>query len=121
MVTAYGRTAVRPLVQVCYELFRWVGGGPWKWDDCSESVYESCTGEIRVVVDAVPSEFKARVLEATRGAKTVQEIAAQYGVYLHQLSQWERLAQKSLAGVFEKPRVRGEPAVGKERARLAGH
>lgn len=64
-------------------------------------------------------EFKSRVaLEAIRGVKTVREIAAEYGVHPVQVSQWKRVAQEGLVGVFEKPRRRDEQAVEKERARL---
>jgi len=64
-------------------------------------------------------EFKARVaLEALRGVKTVQEIAAEYGVHPVQVSQWKRLAQDGLVGVFEKPKRRDQDAAEKERARL---
>jgi len=65
------------------------------------------------------AEFKARVaLEALRGVNTVQQIAAEYGVHPVQVSQWKRLAQYGLAGVFEKPKRRDEEAAEKERARL---
>jgi len=47
------------------------------------------------------SEFKARVaLEALRGDKTVQEIAAKHEVHPNQVSTWKRQAVDGLAAVF---------------------
>jgi transposase-like protein len=49
------------------------------------------------------SEFKARVaLEALRGDKTVQEIAARHQVHPNQVSAWKRQAQTGLGAVFER-------------------
>ncbi len=46
-------------------------------------------------------EFKARVaLEALRGDKTVQEIAAKHKVHPNQVSTWERQAMDGLSKVF---------------------
>jgi transposase len=47
------------------------------------------------------NEFKARVaLEALRGDKTVQEIAARHQVHPNQVSTWKRQAVDGLAAVF---------------------
>lgn len=47
------------------------------------------------------SEFKARVaLEALRGDKTVQEIAAKHQVHPNQVSTWKRQAMDGLSAVF---------------------
>jgi transposase len=47
------------------------------------------------------SEFKARVaLEALRGDKTVQEIAARHQVHPNQVSSWKRQAMDGLSAVF---------------------
>ena len=47
------------------------------------------------------SDFKARVaLEALRGDKTVQEIAARHQVHPNQVSTWKRQAMDGLDGVF---------------------
>ncbi len=47
------------------------------------------------------AEFKARVaLDALRGDKTVQEIAARYKVHPNQLSTWKRQAIDGLSEVF---------------------
>ena len=47
------------------------------------------------------SEFKARVvLEALRGDKTVQEIAAKHQVHPNQVSAWKRQAIEGLSEVF---------------------
>ena len=46
-------------------------------------------------------EFKARVaLEALRGDKTVQEIAAKHKVHPNQVSTWKRQAIVGLSDVF---------------------
>lgn len=46
-------------------------------------------------------EFKARVaLEALRGDKTVQEIAAKHKVHPNQVSTWKRQAVDGLGEVF---------------------
>ncbi len=47
------------------------------------------------------AEFKARVaLEALRGDKTVQEIAAKHKVHPNQVSTWKRQAVDCLGDVF---------------------
>ncbi len=47
------------------------------------------------------ADFKARVaLEALRGDKTVQEIAAKHKVHPNQVSSWKRQAVDGLSGVF---------------------
>jgi len=47
------------------------------------------------------AEFKARVaLEALRGDKTVQEIAAKHKVHPNQVSTWKRRAIDGLGEVF---------------------
>ena len=47
------------------------------------------------------SEFKARVaLEALRGDKTVQEIAARHQVHPNQVGTWKRQAVAGLSTVF---------------------
>ena len=47
------------------------------------------------------AEFKSRVaLEALRGDKTVQEIAAQHKVHPNQVSTWKRQAVDGLSAVF---------------------
>ena len=46
-------------------------------------------------------DFKARVaLEALRGDKTIQEIAAKHKVHPNQVSAWKRQAIESLSEVF---------------------
>lgn len=48
-------------------------------------------------------QFKAKVaLEALRGDKTIQEIAAKHQLHPNQLSQWKKQAMDGLAGVFSK-------------------
>ena len=47
------------------------------------------------------AEFKSRVaLEALRGDKTVQEIAAHHKVHPNQVSTWKRQAVDGLSAVF---------------------
>jgi len=47
------------------------------------------------------AEFKARVaLEALRGDKTIQEIAAKHKVHPNQVSAWKRRAIDGLGAVF---------------------
>jgi len=46
-------------------------------------------------------EFKAKVaLEALRGERPVQEIAAKYGVHPNQVSTWKKQAVDGLSGMF---------------------
>jgi len=50
--------------------------------------------------------FKARVgLEALRGVKTINEIAADYEVHPVQVSQWKKELEERLPEVFEKPKA----------------
>ncbi|WP_419177029.1 transposase [Desulfosediminicola sp.] len=47
--------------------------------------------------------FKAKVaLEALRGDKTIQEIAAKYQVHPNQVSTWKRQAVEGMADVFSR-------------------
>ena len=47
------------------------------------------------------AEFKARVaLEALRGDKTIQEIAAKHKIHPNQVSTWKRQAVEGLGEVF---------------------
>ena len=58
-------------------------------------------------------EFKARVaLEALRGDKTVQEIAAKHKVHPNQVSSWKRQAIDGLSGVFSNGAVSWSRLVG---------
>lgn len=46
-------------------------------------------------------EFKAKVaLEALRGERPIQDIAAKYGVHPNQVSTWKKQAVDGLSGVF---------------------
>lgn len=48
-------------------------------------------------------EFKARVaLEAIKGAKTIQEIAKEYEVHPVQVSDWKKIMQEGVCGVFDR-------------------
>ena len=48
-------------------------------------------------------QFKARVaLEALRGDKTIQEIAAKHQVHPNQVSTWKRQAVEGMADVFAR-------------------
>ena len=57
------------------------------------------------------ADFKTRVaLEALRGDKTIQEIAARYKVHPNQVSGWKRQAVDGLGEVFSNgaDRARGD-------------
>ena len=46
-------------------------------------------------------EFKAEVaLAAIRGERTINELAAEYGVHPAQIMQWKKIAQEELPGIF---------------------
>mgnify|MGYP000279783361 FL=1 len=48
-------------------------------------------------------QFKAKVaLEALRGDKTIQEIAAKYQVHPNQVSTWKRQAMDGMADLFSR-------------------
>ena len=48
-------------------------------------------------------EFKAKVaLEALKGQKTVNEIAAEYEVHLSQINTWKKRAQAALPEIFSR-------------------
>ena len=52
------------------------------------------------------AEFKAKVaLEALRGDKTIQEIAARHKVHPNQVSTWKRQAMDGLGEVFSNGAV----------------
>lgn len=47
------------------------------------------------------SEFKAKVaLEAFKGIKTINELAAEYSVHPAQISQWKKQLTDALPGLF---------------------
>lgn len=49
------------------------------------------------------NHFKAKVaLEALRGDRTIQEIAAKHQVHPNQVSQWKRQAVEGMADVFAR-------------------
>ena len=46
-------------------------------------------------------EFKAKVaLAGLRGDRTMNELAAEYGVHPAQIMQWKKIAQEELPGIF---------------------
>ena len=64
-------------------------------------------------------EFKAKVVvQALKGAKTINEIASTYGVHPVQVAQWKRQALDELPHVFGDGRARAGRAAEEERARL---
>lgn len=51
------------------------------------------------------AEFKAKVaLEAIRGERTVNELAAEYGVQPVQITQWKKVALEELPKIFSSRR-----------------
>ena len=51
------------------------------------------------------AEFKAKVaLEAIRGERTLNELAADYGVHPVQITQWKRMALDELPQIFSRRR-----------------
>jgi putative transposase len=57
------------------------------------------------------SAFKAKVaLEAIKGAKTLNELATEFGVHPVQIAQWKKHALEGLPGVFEGAVHRQEQA-----------
>jgi len=67
-------------------------------------------------------QFKAKVaLEALRGDKTVQEIAAKHQLHPNQVSTWKRLAIDGMADVFSgggKPTGPSEAEVKDQHAKI---
>jgi putative transposase len=55
-------------------------------------------------------DFKTKIaLEAIKGHRTVSEIASEYGVHPHQITQWKRQALEGLPDVLsDKRRKRNE-------------
>lgn len=67
------------------------------------------------------SEFKARIaLEAIKGLKTVQQIAAENNLHPVQVTQWKGQVLESAAGVFARGREKVEQTADaeKEKERL---
>ena len=61
------------------------------------------------------SEFKARVaLEALKGVKTVQQIAAENHLHPVQVTQWKAQVAQEAASLFERGSRRGSEAAGAE-------
>ena len=55
------------------------------------------------------ADFKAKVaLEAIRGQKTINEIAAKYQVHPNLVTQWKKLALESLPQIFSLPTRRAD-------------
>lgn len=63
--------------------------------------------------------FKAKVaLEALKGARTVNEIAAEYELHPVQVSQWKKELEERLPDVFEKPQKADQAMEKRETERL---
>jgi len=64
-------------------------------------------------------EFKAKVaLEALKGQKTVNEIAAEYEVHPSQINTWKKRALEALPGTFSRGQDRDAAQREAERDRL---
>jgi transposase-like protein len=62
---------------------------------------------------------KAKVaLEAIKGQRTVNEIAASYGIHPHQVAQWKKQALEQLPEIFSNGRARSQLADEELRDRL---
>jgi len=58
------------------------------------------------------AEFKAKAaLAAIRGDKTMAELATQFGVHAHQITEWKKQLLERAGDVFESPRRKDEPPV----------
>jgi transposase len=65
-------------------------------------------------------EFKAKVaLEALRGDKAIQEIAARHKLHPNQVSTWKRQAMDGLGEVFSKAADQARPLHGQHIHRAA--
>jgi transposase-like protein len=61
------------------------------------------------------AEFKAKVaLEALKGQKTINEVAAKFEVHPNQVTQWKKQLLEALPSIFSDRRLRDE----KEREQL---
>lgn len=58
------------------------------------------------------AEFKAKAaVAAIRGDKTMAELATQFGVHAHQITEWKKQLLERAGDVFEGPRRKEEPPV----------
>jgi transposase-like protein len=58
------------------------------------------------------AEFKAKAaLAAIRGDKTMAELATQFGVHAHQITEWKKQLLERAGEVFDNPRRKDEPSV----------
>jgi len=63
--------------------------------------------------------LKAKVaLEAIKGQRTVNEIAASYGIHPHQVAQWKKQVLEQLPEIFSNGRARSQLADEELRDRL---
>ncbi len=64
-------------------------------------------------------EFKVRVaLDTLKGQKTVNEIASEYKIHPHQVSQWKRKALEGMAESFARGKSHEAEDMERERNRL---
>ena len=58
------------------------------------------------------AEFKAKAaLAAIRGDKTMAELATQFGVHAHQITEWKKQLLERAGDVFDNPRRKDEAPV----------
>jgi transposase-like protein len=63
--------------------------------------------------------FKARVaLEALKGQKTTQQIAAEYDVHPTQVGEWKKTLMEGVGEAFERGKSGGNPDFDQEREKL---
>lgn len=58
------------------------------------------------------AEFKAKAaLAAIRGDKTMAELATQFGVHSHQITEWKKQLLERAGDVFDNPRRKDEAPI----------
>ena len=64
-------------------------------------------------------EFKSKVaVEAIKGAKTINEIASEFGVHVSQVNQWKKKLLEGAEDLFDRNRKKKDQSVEVERDRL---
>jgi len=65
------------------------------------------------------AEFKAKIaLEAVKGRKTINELAAEQGIHPNQISQWRTQLLEAVPGIFSERGTHREKAAAELQAQL---